>query len=292
MIKGIDLSSYNVLNQPILTDILWANKLYFAFIKASEGVTLPDPKFEVNWNMCRKAGLVCGAYHFLRPLSDVNLQVQNFLTQYKKVNNVGVLPPVVDIEWAVGAKNKTDQWTQITASKRIPILKTFLSGIEAELNIKPIIYTAHAFWNDLILSQATDADKSYFAQHALWLVDLKATGTIPSTWNKALFIQNHFGESALNKNNIYDTCDQDYFNGSLKELLNTTSPGFTIFKGFPKSILVADIQQILSEKNFYSGKTDGDFGNITEQAIRSFQSSVGLTPNGIIDAQSWNKLLP
>ena len=292
MIQGIDISSYNTtLNQAVLTDMLWTNKLYFVFVKASEGVTLPDPKFTVNWNMSRKAGLVCGAYHFLRPLSDVNLQVQNFVNQYKKVNTAGVLPPVVDMEWAVGAQNKTDQWTLIPASKRIPILKTFLLGIEIILDVKPIIYTAYAFWNDLILSQASDADKNFFAQYALWIVDLQATGKIPTPWNKALFTQYHFGEAAKDKSNPYDICDQDFFNGSLLELLNSTSPGFTVFKGFPKSIIVRDIQQSLFNKNFYTGVVNGDYDNATEQAVKNFQTSAGLLANGIVDAQSWNKLL-
>lgn len=291
MIKGIDLSSYNNYNQQSILQTIWTQQLYFAFIKASEGVTLQDPKFEVNWNICRKAGMVCGAYHFLRPLTDPAQQVYNFVNQYKKVNTAGVLPPVVDIEWAVGASNKTDQWTIIPATQRIPKIKTFLSGIEEQLHVKPIIYTAFVFWRDIIVTQMTGNDNAYFAQYPLWLVDLKGTGSVPAPWTKALFIQNHFGESSTNRNDIYENTDHDYFNGILKDLLNTTNPGYTIFRGFPKSMIVSDIQKSLAAKKFYASTVDGDFGKNTEQAVKDFQNSAGLVPNGIVDVQTWNKLL-
>ena len=36
--------------------------------------------------------------------------------------------------------------------------------------------------------------------------------------------------------------------------------------------------------------TDGDFGPETDRAVRSFQVSEGLTPDGIVDERTWNAI--
>lgn len=44
---------------------------------------------------------------------------------------------------------------------------------------------------------------------------------------------------------------------------------------------VQELQQLLKEKNYYSGKTDGIYSYAVVEAVRSFQRSVGLQPDGI-----------
>jgi len=43
------------------------------------------------------------------------------------------------------------------------------------------------------------------------------------------------------------------------------------------------LQKLLSEKGFYSGEIDGVFGKITLRAVKDFQSSSGLTVDGVAD---------
>jgi len=43
------------------------------------------------------------------------------------------------------------------------------------------------------------------------------------------------------------------------------------------------LQKLLSEKGFNVGEIDGVFGNMTLKAVKDFQSSSGLTVNGIAD---------
>ena len=45
--------------------------------------------------------------------------------------------------------------------------------------------------------------------------------------------------------------------------------------------LVNDIQAALIERGFYRGPVDGVFGQMTERAIRSFQTAAGLLPTGV-----------
>lgn len=290
MIKGIDLSVHNNLNPSLTASLQWANGLYFAFIKASEGITVQDAKFETNWSMCRQAGLVCGAYHFLRPLSDPAQQALNFLEQYQKVNTTGALLPVVDIEWALDI-NKKDQWAVITLPQRISLIKTFLTAIEVGLNVKPVIYTAYSFWKSMVMTQPASADSAFFAQYPLWIVDLSNSGKVPPPWTSALFVQDYFGDQTADPANMYARLDHDHYNGSLFQLLNLTSPGYVIDKTFPRSTIVRDLQNALISRNVLSGTADGWFGATTEKAVKTFQASHGLAASGVVDAATWHKLL-
>lgn len=290
MLKGIDTSHYTSTDLARLSTEVKNNKLYFNFIKATEGNTIKDAKFVDLWEMSRKAGMVCGAYHFFRPLSDVAAQADNFTSQYKNVSGAGALPPVVDLEWAT--VNGVDQWSQLDPEQRVTRIKMYLSAIEDALHVKPVIYTAPSFWKEFIEPQSTPADDQYFASHLLWVVDLKSTGNVPRPWtgSTASFVQVHFGENATT-NEDYDKTDQNVFTGSLKDFLNKLVPGFALAKGLPFSNITADIQNALIAKDYLKDTADGLFGSKTEQAVKDFQSANGLFANGIVDAQTWNKLL-
>ena len=55
---------------------------------------------------------------------------------------------------------------------------------------------------------------------------------------------------------------------------------------------VVRIQTRLKELSLYLGPIDGDFGGGTESAVKSFQKSTGLTPDGIVGPESWAGLFP
>ncbi|HYC28554.1 MAG TPA: GH25 family lysozyme, partial [Chitinophagaceae bacterium] len=84
MLTGIDVSHFSSFNQQQLKAMVNDHRLYFNFLKATEGATLQDSKFVQYWQMSGLAGMLCGAYHFFRPLSDVTAQVNNFTTMYRK----------------------------------------------------------------------------------------------------------------------------------------------------------------------------------------------------------------
>ena len=50
------------------------------------------------------------------------------------------------------------------------------------------------------------------------------------------------------------------------------------------------LQKLLSEKGFNVGEIDGVFGNITLKAVKDFQSSSGLTVDGVVDNDTLLKL--
>ena len=51
------------------------------------------------------------------------------------------------------------------------------------------------------------------------------------------------------------------------------------------------LQVILKSNGYYSGKIDGQIGNITKSAIKVFQNSVGLQPDGVVGSDTCKELL-
>lgn len=55
---------------------------------------------------------------------------------------------------------------------------------------------------------------------------------------------------------------------------------------------VIQVQQALKEKNkIYKGPIDGDYGGGTQAAVRIFQKSQGLEPDGNVGDQTWQRLI-
>ena len=50
---------------------------------------------------------------------------------------------------------------------------------------------------------------------------------------------------------------------------------------------VADVQNALRRGGFLSGPADGRFGATTQNAVRAFQTSKGLTADGVVGQGTW-----
>ncbi|WP_407674273.1 peptidoglycan-binding domain-containing protein [Nodularia harveyana] len=55
---------------------------------------------------------------------------------------------------------------------------------------------------------------------------------------------------------------------------------------------VSELQAALTLLGFYSGGVDGVYGQNTAMAVSRFKRAVDLTPDGIVDAITWQKLFP
>ena len=110
-VRGIDVSHHQGV-------IDWgpvaAQGIQFAFIKATEGARYKDPRFAANWAATQHAGIVRGAYHYLRPELDGRQQARHFLDVVGRLER-GDLPPVLDVEEHSGLKptdiaEQVDHW--------------------------------------------------------------------------------------------------------------------------------------------------------------------------------------
>jgi lysozyme len=145
-VHGIDVSAYQGrIDWPEVA----RNKVRFAFIKASEGATLRDPRFARNWREARKAGVLCGAYHYFLPNRDGQVQADLFARTVPLAP--GDLPPVLDVE----AANFHD-----VAVMRREVAR-WLRLVEAHYGVRPILYSNHSFYQRHLAG--------HFDDYPLWL---------------------------------------------------------------------------------------------------------------------------
>ncbi len=55
---------------------------------------------------------------------------------------------------------------------------------------------------------------------------------------------------------------------------------------------VSELQAALKLLGFYTGAVNGVYDQITASAVSQFQKAAGLSPNGIVDATTWERLFP
>ena len=134
-VHGLDLSHYQ-------GDVDWtalathrANRfpLRFVFIKATEGATHTDPRFNENFEAARQNGFIRGAYHYFIPQTDAAEQARHFINTVKLED--GDLPPVLDVE--ITGKRPTEELQEA--------VKVWMNIIEAHYGVKPILYTSYKF---------------------------------------------------------------------------------------------------------------------------------------------------
>lgn len=99
-IRGIDVSRHNGMMN---LDAAASDGIEFVFIKASEGASMSDENFHINYDKAGHAGLQRGAYHFFRFDRDGFDQARNFLSSIRnKPLELGVAIDVEDSGNAVG----------------------------------------------------------------------------------------------------------------------------------------------------------------------------------------------
>lgn len=201
-LNGFDVSEYQ-------GTIDWAAVagagIAFAYLKATEGLSITDAQFSRNLRTSNERNIPRGAYHFFHFNDDPEKQADFFLAAAKP--RAGDLPPAVDVE-------TTDGITGI--AQLVDTLSRFVTRVESKLGGKRmVIYTAMAFWNEQM--QGSDA----FSGHPLWIAEYNAdkAPTLPNGWNDWLIWQ-HADNGTLP--GITGAVDLDVFQGDIAHLKSLT----------------------------------------------------------------------
>jgi lysozyme len=149
---GIDVSHHQ-------SDIDWEKlneqKPQFVFLKASEGVTNHDNKYEWNYKEAHDKNIPVGSYHFFTYKNSGKDQAKNFLSTVKYNN--GDLPPVLDLEFS----RRMPPANQVRNE-----LLDFIQTIYEKLACYPIVYCNNRFFNKYLHDYLPEKCK-------LWIVDYK-----------------------------------------------------------------------------------------------------------------------
>lgn len=159
--RGIDVSHHRgVIDWQEVKD---SGIVSFAFLKATDGGSFIDPRFDYNFTQSRRAGLIRGAYHFFRPLTDPVLQAKHYLSVVGDTLHSSDLAPVLDIE--AYPPSVRDEFNTLSLQNRLQRMSSWLQTIEAATGRIPIIYTNQSTW------QATLGNSDNFTRHPLWIAN-------------------------------------------------------------------------------------------------------------------------
>jgi lysozyme len=164
-VRGVDVSSHQ---GEIDWEILAGHNIHFAYIKATEGSTFVDQKFESNFKAALNTRLRIGAYHFFSYGSGGRTQAENFISVVTP--HSGMLPPAVDVEFYGGYADNPPDKNVIQAE-----LAILLCVLENYYGIKPIIYVTQTSYRLYIDKMFDDYD--------IWIRNVYTSPTIASGKN-------------------------------------------------------------------------------------------------------------
>ncbi|MFQ4147220.1 GH25 family lysozyme [Arthrobacter sp. LAPM80] len=144
-VLGMDVSGH----QP---NINWASEAgkgaKFAYVKASEGITMTSSYFSSQYTGARNVGLIRGAYHFALPSVSPGAAQADFF-----VNNGGgwsadgwTLPPLLDVEYNPYSSLGNSCYNMDPA-QMVAWIRDFSDRILARTGRLPMIYSTVDWWN-------------------------------------------------------------------------------------------------------------------------------------------------
>ncbi|MBC6991881.1 MULTISPECIES: glycoside hydrolase family 25 protein [Hymenobacter] len=196
-VHGIDVSAYQ---GRIDWKLVASHDVRFAFIKATEGVTLRDPRFAGNWRGARAAGIYRGAYHFFQPNYDGARQANLFVRTVPLAP--GDLPPVLDVE--------APEFHDVSIMRRN--IDTWLRLVERHYGVRPILYSNYSFYKRHLAG--------HFDKYPLWLAHYEVDS--PSLPREKWIIWQHSDEAYVP--GIRGTVDFNVYQGSFNSLLSLRIP--------------------------------------------------------------------
>lgn len=142
-------------------------KVVFAAARVSDGLSVKEGQnFIDNIRNIRAAGLIPGAYQFLRPNQDAKAQAEYFIQELDKAGGYqpGDLPPTVDIEVSDGTTPK-----QVQDGVAI-----WLEIVGKHYKVKPVVYS---------LAGISSYLGSRFTGSPLWIANFyQQCPKMPSAW--------------------------------------------------------------------------------------------------------------
>lgn len=150
-----------------------ADGISFAFVKASEGQTFVDPKYQAHVAGARSVGIRTGAYHFARPdtdssdpRADARAEADFFLSLAQPRS--GDLLPALDLETPGLPPDRMIAWA-----------RAFLDRVRRETGARPFLYTYPSFWEEQL------GGTTAFRNYPLWIANYEVSEPqLPGGWRR------------------------------------------------------------------------------------------------------------
>src|SRR5215831_7376807 len=146
MIFGIDTASVADNKNPDWTKAKATGPIAFALIRSNFG-TATDKAFARDWPKLKQAGLVRGAYLFLRfprngkPAPTPEAQAGAAIATIGDLED-GDLPPAVDVEFPGDGRSETG----LSAQECLDDVRAACAALQDRYGVAPLIYTSARVW--------------------------------------------------------------------------------------------------------------------------------------------------
>lgn len=194
-IFGIDVSQYQgTIDWENLEAIEEQFEIKFVVVRATAGSKKVDRKFKINWKNLSSTVYIHGTYHYYRPDENSTDQANNFIKNVKL--RKGHLPPILDIE-----KMPKGQ----SMNKLKEGLQNWLTIVEKEYGVKPIIYTGEKYYEDFL--------RDDFPDYFFWIANY-------NPWKEKIeddYLMWQFTEKAQ-LHGVNELVDVNVFNGNVADL--------------------------------------------------------------------------
>ena len=197
--QGIDLSSF----QPSFDWSAEKGRISFAFIKATEGITITDPEFAVNWREAGALGIVRGAYHFGHPKNGAAAEARAFLAVVRARGLKAGDLIALDLEASDG----------LSPARVAEYARNWCADVHRATGHTPIVYT--------FLSFAEQGNCAGLGHYPLWIAEPSAPEgrpVVPRPWSTWAFHQ--YGTTRVGSN----TVNVNVFNGDTAALKRFANP--------------------------------------------------------------------
>ena len=263
---GIDISHWNV--GADFAEIKAAGKT-FVYIKATEGITYNDSAYTSNRTGAAAAGLLWGAYHFMRFNVSPEAQAEHF---WQIISGTGyTLRPVVDVEVADGVQKAAD----VRA-----LLERFCARFAELSGMQPVIYSYTSYINEYGLAKE-------FSDRLLWQADYRSTRA-DTGWAAQVWQYSESGSVAglggnVDLNTMYD--DAVLMPGASIGQATAGNAAASETKTGDATVLAH--QRAWNSLRIYpSVSEDGVSGPQTRRATVSLQWLTGIAQDGVWGAQT------
>ncbi len=200
-VRGVDVSAYQ---GEIDWSVLASQDIDFAFIKATEGSSFTDKRFDFNYTEAVKTDLRVGAYHFFSFESGGDTQAAHFINTVPKTENM--LPPVIDLEFYGNFSAENAEKDKIVAE-----LDKMIDSLYSHYGMHPIIYTAEEEYSLFI--------EGRYENNPIWIRGVYSKPVI-SDGRKWSFWQYTNRAHLDGYNGDERFIDMNVFNGSFEEFNN------------------------------------------------------------------------
>ena len=260
-------------------------KVSFAILKVTKQNNSVEESFERNYSGATNAGIKVGGYRYVyaKTVAEAKKEAEALVKIIKGKN----LPYGI--------------WLDMEDKSIRGIGKANLSAIikaEADI-IKAAGYKVGIYCNKDWYNNVLDG-RGLSNEYPFWIARYPSVDTgkfnesstlNPKSYAVAWQYSSKGKVSGIKGNVDMDVFFVDGYGTTQKEEKPTASnvPTRVLQKGC-KGEDVKWLQTTLNNKGFNCGKVDGDFGEKTRTAVKAYQKSVGLTPDGIVGAKTLYKL--